>query len=128
MNRWEKTRECVQEISRFVIAALDWFVKVAERLMVLGIMYVVFYFGYLFYRGSLSKGQKSAIEFAAQNWKIVFILLIPLFYLTVRTFLEEVQVAAGMTRAKKALEPSPSSALPPPNLPNPVPDSLPVEE
>lgn len=107
---------------------LDWFVKVAERLMVLGIMYVVFYFGHLFYRGSLSKEQNNAIEFAAQNWKIVFILLVPLFYLTVRTFLEEVQVAAGMTRAKKALEPPPSSAPPPPNLPNPVPDSLPVEE
>ena len=53
--------------------------------------------------------QRDVIAFVAQNWKIVLILMIPLFYQTVRTFLEEVQEAWGIKRTpKQALQSEPS--------------------
>jgi hypothetical protein len=135
VSYWEKIRallvaakEKAVALPTLILGCLDWLVKVAERLMVLGIAYVVFYFGYRFYHGSLSKEEDASIALAAQSWKIIFILLVPLFYQTVRIFLEEVQVAAGMTRVKKALNESDPSAPIPPSPPNPGPGSLPGEE
>ncbi len=94
-----------------VCALLDWMVKVVERLLVLGVAWVALYFGYHFCRGLLSSQQRDVIAFVAQNWKIVLILMIPLFYQTVRTFLEEVQEAWGIKRTpKQALSPEPSVA------------------
>lgn len=91
--------------SREICAILDWMVKVVERLLVLGVAWVAFYFGYHFCRGLLSPPQRDVIAFVAQNWKIVLILMIPLFYQTVRTFLEEVQEAWGIKRnPKQALQ------------------------
>ena len=67
-------------------------------------------FGYQFYHASLSPQQKESIAFVSQNWKIVLILMIPLFYQTVRTFLEEVQEAWGIKRTpKQALNLNPVS-------------------
>jgi hypothetical protein len=84
-------------------------VKVVERLLVLGMASMAFYFGYHFCRGSLSSQQRDVIAFVAQNWKIVLVLMIPLFYQTVRTFLEEVQEAWGIKRTpKQALQSEPS--------------------
>jgi len=92
-----------------ICAALDWLVKVAERLLVLGVAFLAFYFGYYFCRASLSKEQKEVVAFVAINWKIILILMIPLFYQTVRTFLEEVQEAWGIKRRpKQALNVGPS--------------------
>ncbi|WP_263377460.1 hypothetical protein [Granulicella paludicola] len=82
----------------WICRALDWCVKVSERLLVLGVALLAFRFGYHFYRGSLTKDQQDVITFLANNWKIVLILMIPLFYQTVRTFLEEVQEAWGIKR------------------------------
>lgn len=83
------------------LALLDWTVKVIERLLVIGVALLAFFFGYHFYHASLSSQQKDVIGFVSQNWKIVLILMIPLFYQTVRTFLEEVQEAWGIKRTPK---------------------------
>lgn len=62
-------------------------------------------FGFLLWVSFLSciaiSKQKDVIAFVAKNWKIVLILMIPLFYQTVRTFLEEVQEAWGIKRSPK---------------------------
>src|SRR5579863_4025947 len=80
---------------------LDWFVSVAERLIVLGITAVIFRFGYHLWSGALSSGENQSLSTVATNWKTILIVLIPLFYQTVRTFLEEVQEVWGMSRRPK---------------------------
>jgi len=108
----QKTQGIVLEAPRVICAILDWMVKVVERLLVLGVAWMAFFFGYHFCRGSLPTSQREVIEFVAQNWKIVPILMIPLFYQTVRTFLEEVQEAWGIKRTPKQVLPTEAAVLP----------------
>jgi hypothetical protein len=84
-----------------ILRCLDWLVSVAERLIVLGLSGLVFHFGYHVWRGTLSADESKILPLLGQNWKIIFVLMVPLFYQTIRTFLEEVQEFWGMTRPKK---------------------------
>lgn len=83
---------------RRILRFLDWLVSVVERLLVLGLSYVIFYFGYQLVRGKSVPDQFTVLKFFADNWKIGIIVLIVLFYGTVRTFLEQVQEVWGMKR------------------------------
>jgi len=96
----------IRSIPSAIVKILDWLVTVAERLLVLGVALVVFYFGYHLSRGSLTDGQNKALALVGQSWRAVFILMIPLFYQTVRLFLEEVQEIWGMKRPKSSLDKS----------------------
>ena len=77
---------------------LDWLLAVAERLFVLCVLSGIFYLGFRAIRGTISQEQKKLLPILADNWKIAILLLIPLFYQTVRIFLEEVQEFWGMKR------------------------------
>lgn len=81
-----------------VLRGLDWLVGVVERLLVLGLSFVVFYFGYHMVRGNSIPDQLAVLKFFADNWKIGIIVLVVLFYGTVRVFLEQVQEVWGMKR------------------------------
>lgn len=81
-----------------VLEFLDWTVAVVERLLVLGLAFLVFYFGYQLLRGSFTQRQLDVLKSISENWKAGAILLIALFYGTARTFLEEVQELWGMKR------------------------------
>jgi hypothetical protein len=83
---------------RSTLKILDWLVSVAERLLVLGMTVSIFRFGYEVVRGSSTTEQLSILRFLADNWKIGIIVLIVLFYGTVRIFLEQVQEVWGMKR------------------------------
>jgi hypothetical protein len=102
MNLWQKFVTRLVEFARGILAILDWLVMVAERMIVLGVTFLALYFGVQSLRGLLTDGQSKALYLAGQSWRIVFILMIPLFYQTVRTFLEEVQEIWGMKRPKQA--------------------------
>lgn len=83
---------------RAILGVLDWLVSVAERLLVLGLSFVIFYFGYQLVRGNSTPSQLAVLKFFADNWKIGIIVLVVLFYGTVRIFLEQVQEVWGMKR------------------------------
>lgn len=81
-----------------ILRCLDWVVSVVERLLVLGLSSVVFYFLFKLARGSSMPEQLAVLKFFADNWKIGIIVLVVLFYGTVRIFLEQVQEVWGMKR------------------------------
>ena len=97
MAAWQTIRRIFVGIPK----CLDWCVSVVECLIVLGVSVVVFHFGYHVWCGTLSPGERDTATLVSQNWKILVILMIPLFYQPVRIFLEEVQEVWGMRRPKK---------------------------
>jgi hypothetical protein len=55
----------------------------------------------------------SALELISKNWKAGLLLLVPLFYRTVRTFLERVEEAWGMkARSPQAMETKQNPPIP----------------
>jgi len=90
-----------------VVAFLDWILSVVERLLALALSSAALILGYRFVTGTASQAERDLIVKIGDNWKTVLILLIPLFYRTVRTFLEEVHEAFGMKRRLRgeSLEP-----------------------
>jgi len=45
------------------------------------------------------------IEFLNQNWKVLLLITIPLFYYPIRTFIEEIEEFRGAKRQKKPVNP-----------------------
>ena len=90
----------LQLFARLALQVLDWLVMIAERLTALGVTALVFWFGWRFVLGRDVKIQESVLDKMSTNWKALLILVIPLFYHTIRTFLEEVREFGGMKRAK----------------------------
>src|SRR5690349_17941195 len=72
---------------------LDWLISVAERLVVLLLFGVAVFIGYRLVTGTATDHEKKLVTSSGENWKTFLLLLLPLFYLTVRKFLEEVQEA-----------------------------------
>jgi len=81
---------------------LDWLLAVVERSLALGIALVVFWVGFRLASGKATPNERDTIFKLGENWKAAFFLLIPLFYKTVRVFLEEVRGAFGMKRQPQA--------------------------
>ncbi len=77
---------------------LDWALAVVEPLVALGFACAVFYLGSRVVFGTASEDERRLIKDVSENWKIAVVVLVPLFYRTVRIFLEEVVEAAGMKR------------------------------
>lgn len=78
----------------WLLGLLDWAVLLAERLLVLGLAFVVLRFGFRLVFGRYSPSEGDIAAKVSENWKAVILLLIPLFYRTVRTFLEQVEEEA----------------------------------
>jgi hypothetical protein len=97
---------------RTTLRILDWLVSVAERLLVLGMTVAIFRFGYQVVRGNSTVEQMSVLRFFADNWKIGIIVLVVLFYGTVRIFLEQVQEVWGMKRPLPLLTDPPEPIAP----------------
>ena len=82
---------------------LDWLLSIIERLIVLAIAVCVFYSGWVILGPNHAQLQAQLIQTARalnDNWKAVLLLLIPLFYRTIRMFLEQTEEAFGMKRKK----------------------------
>jgi 1,4-dihydroxy-2-naphthoate octaprenyltransferase len=86
-----------------VILLLDWIVSVAERLIVLGVGGAACYLGYRFVFGKASPSDSSLVSNLSQHWQILALLAIPLFYQTIRKFLEQAEEAWGIKK-KRELE------------------------
>ena len=84
---------------------LNWCLAVVEPLVVLAVAIVILYLGYgaVFHTRDSAMGAwlKELIEEVNNNWKAGVLLLIVLFYRTVRTFLEEAEEALGVKRRRQ---------------------------
>ena len=84
---------------RSLLTFLDWCVSVSERLVVLSIGMAVAYVGYrLLFTG---KQPADVLATLNLNWKALLVLLVPLLYQTIKSFLDEVEEAFGMKRRPK---------------------------
>ena len=94
--RWLWT--IIQALPGWTIKMLDWMVAATERLVVLAIAFIAFYSGWLAFRGGAQKSDTltQILKALSDNWKGLLLLLVPLFYRTIRTFLEKVRKFAGM--------------------------------
>ncbi len=86
-------------------------VAATERVVVLAVAFAAFYGGWLLFRNGIQKseGLAQTLKVLSDSWKALLLLLIPLFYRTVRTFLERVRKFAGMETAdeeKRTANPS----------------------
>jgi hypothetical protein len=120
MWRWvELTGTSIGSFLRWAVAQLkklaplpqwlNWCLAVVEPLVVLAIAIVILYLGYgaVFQPQGSSMGAslKELIEEINDNWKAGILLLIVLFYRTVRTFLEQAEEALGVKRKLPRLRP-----------------------
>lgn len=85
--------------------------RVIEGGTILALFVTAFYAGYWLVWGSPADPRYSRmlnlLDALSRNWKAFFLLAIPLFYRTVRTFLEEVQEAGGIKRRTTPAAPIP---------------------
>jgi hypothetical protein len=81
--------------------ALDWVLGLLEQLIVLVITFLIGYVVYCFIRGT--NGRDNLIDLMGvvnENWKAAIILLIPLFYRPIRTFLDRLEQGPFGMKAK----------------------------
>jgi hypothetical protein len=61
----------------------------AERVVALGACAAILSFGFRFTTGKASKADAQSLETLSQNWKVLLMVLIPLFYPTVKKLVQE---------------------------------------
>lgn len=88
--------QVVTTTAKAILSILDWLVAVAERLVALIIGVTVFYASWSIFHGTADPSLKDSLKTFSDNWRVFLLLLIPLFYRTVRIFLERVRKFAGM--------------------------------
>lgn len=96
---------------------LNWLLSVIEPLVVLAIAFVILYIGYCTVFRPASQQQawfKELLEEFNNNWKAGVLILIVLFYRTVRTFLEQAEEAFTVKR-KTPLRGIPEEGSKPPS-------------
>src|SRR5437899_2549208 len=81
---------------------LNWILSVVEPLVVLAITFLISYFAYWLIFGS-EKGEPQerlirVLKEINDNWKVGLLLLVLLFYRTIRVFLEQAEEAWGVKR------------------------------
>jgi hypothetical protein len=71
--------------------------------LVAGMVIVAFYESFWIFWGDLASSRHARLATVMrelnENWKPTLLILVPLFYRTVRTFLEQVEEAFGMKRS-----------------------------
>jgi hypothetical protein len=101
---WEIVRKSTRKLIALILSIpkrillfLDWMISMSERLVVLAITYIVSYIGWCtFHAANQAQYMKDTLGPLSDNWKGLLVLLIPLFYRPVRSFLERVERFAGM--------------------------------
>jgi hypothetical protein len=82
---------------------LNWLLSLVEPVIVLGIAFCIAYGAWCLVTPELNGRQAriiSAIKVLSENWKSAMLLLVLLFYRTIRMFLEQTEEAWGMKRKK----------------------------
>ena len=96
---------------------LNWLLSVVEPLIVLIITLLVGYATYWLVFGSSTSDHYNqlvqSIKTVNDNWKAALILILLLFYRTVRTFLEQAEEAWGVRKKKPIIGEPTEEANPP---------------
>lgn len=71
------------------LQALDWLLNLAERLVALGVCTAVLYLGFRFVSGNASPYDGKLLATMSTNWKVLLIVLIPLFFPTIKKLILE---------------------------------------
>jgi hypothetical protein len=91
--------------------------RVVEGGLILSLFVVACYAGYWIVFGDIASPRHvrmmALIPIVSEYWKAFLVLLIPLFFRTVRTFAEEVQEFAGAKRRSSLPGPSTEAKNPP---------------
>jgi len=98
----QRLRTRIRRFAKQTIGFLDLLISIVERLIVVLVGFGGLWFGF---RLLLGRSATDLLIAMSQNWKAFLILLIPLFYQTIRKFLEEVEEAYGMKRHSKKGQP-----------------------
>jgi len=89
MKKLENAIRISQQIPPYTLLVLDWILAFAERLVAIGICAAVLYSGYRFISGKASASDAQSLSTLSQNWKVLLLLLIPLFYPTVKKLVQQ---------------------------------------
>lgn len=105
----------IRALPRWILLVLDWLVSVAERLVVLGVVCAIFYIGRLWVSGAMpisklgitaptisTSPAAEILKAISENWKALLLLLIPLFYRTIKGFIERMEEGPFGTKAPLA--------------------------
>lgn len=117
---WFKDRlKDLLDLIRLLPDLLDWLIKVVERLTLLAMagsmMWIAYRLIVLLSKGRVTFEGSTVVALVGlihDKWRAFLILAIPLFYKTVRGFLEEVEEFAGMKR-NRAVRPAKEVDTPP---------------
>ncbi len=105
------------------MAAFRFVFSLIEGLTVLGVFALSARIGWVLGFGETKSvaymQAEQLVRLVDSSWKAFFILAVLLFFRPIRTFLDEVQVAWGMSR-QKALQPPPQDEANPPAQPSGV--------
>ncbi|MGB2679306.1 MAG: hypothetical protein WAN12_19665 [Candidatus Acidiferrum sp.] len=96
-----------------ICSALDWLIGVLGRALILVMLGLTFYFSYLLVRGKLDTTDKEILHGLTLNWKAVLLVMIPLFYVPVRIFLEEAYEILGVKRQPQSAVSAETAPAPP---------------
>jgi hypothetical protein len=100
-------------LGSFLSSSLDALVAIVERIFVIGIAVFVGWLLVALVLGSTPVAETRAARVLIlfnDHWKALLILLVPLFFRTIRGFIEEVQEFAGMRKDTAAPQPRPNPA------------------
>jgi len=97
---------------------LDWLLSVVEPVVVLAITIVIFYTGYCLVFGPEQSGHlarfKDLMKEVNDNWKAGLLLLVLLFYRTIRIFLEQAEEAFSIKKKRTMTGEAKEGTTPPP--------------
>jgi len=91
VNKRKAISAAIAGIPEGVLDLLDWILSFAERVIAIGICAVVFYLGFRLMSGKTSESDSRFLFALGQNWKVLLLVLVPLFYPTVRKLIIEAQ-------------------------------------
>jgi hypothetical protein len=91
VNKRKTITAVITKIPSGTLDFLDWILSLAERVIAIGICIVVFYLGFRLMSGKASASDSQFLLALGQNWKVLLLVLVPLFYPTIRKLIVEAQ-------------------------------------
>jgi hypothetical protein len=76
-------------LPELLLQGLDWLLSLAERLVALGICAAALYLGFRFLAGRASNSDVQFMSAASTNWKVLLVILVPLFFPTIKKLILE---------------------------------------
>jgi hypothetical protein len=127
---WQLFKNIIRALKKLkeLPSALDWFLSVIEPLIVVALTVVIVFAAYWLIFDAQAENTKriaDVVKLLNDNWKTGLLLIVLLFYRTVRTFLEQAEELFSVKRRKslvgetEELKANPSHGKPQEPMENP---------